>query len=78
MPDLTFEKHYNVYELASVWGVSADTIRRAFRTEEGVIKLGHADLKGAGQRKGKRKYFSLRIPESVAARVHQRLGKLAA
>lgn len=77
MPDLTFEKHFSVYELASVWGVSADTIRRAFRSEEGVIKLGHTDLKGAGKRKGLRKYYTLRIPESVAARVHQRLAKAA-
>ena len=60
------EQHYSVAELAKLWGVSEDTIRRLFRNEVGVLVLSRA-------RPGKRRYMSLRIPQSVARRVHQKL-----
>ena len=63
------ERHYRVHELATLWGFSANTIIRLFATEEGVIRL----VSGAG----KRKYVTLSIPESVALRVHERLGREA-
>lgn len=75
--EIRLEKHFSVYEVAEAWGVSADTIRREFRNEPDVLKLGHADQKGAGQRRGRRKYFTLRIPASVVARMQARLGKAA-
>lgn len=60
------EKHYTVAELAVLWDLSEDTIRRLFRHEPGVLVLSRA-------RGSKRCYTTLRIPESVALRVHQKL-----
>jgi hypothetical protein len=61
------EKHYSCAELAQAWGVSPQTIREVFRKEEGVLKIGSS---GTRTRRG---YKTLRIPESVAQRVHTRL-----
>lgn len=61
------EKHYRVRELASLWGFSDNTIIRLFATEPGVIRLESGMVK--------RKYTTLSIPESVALRVHERLGQ---
>jgi hypothetical protein len=60
------EKHYRVRELACLWGFSDNTIIRLFAGEPGVIRLESGALK--------RKYTTLSIPESVALRVHGRLG----
>jgi len=60
------EKHFTPAELAEAWGVSAETIRITFREEPGVLRLKQPT-------KGKRPYILLRIPESVAERVHRRL-----
>ena len=35
--ETTFERHYSVDELASVWGVSDDFVRRLFLHEPGVV-----------------------------------------
>ena len=61
-----FEKHYRVKDLAELWGFSKNTIRKLFVNEPGVICLGKSS--------DKREYCSLSIPESVALRVHERLG----
>jgi hypothetical protein len=61
------ETHYSPTELAKAWGVSAETIRTIFRAERGVLKIGAAGTKY------RRPYITLRIPESVAQRVHDRL-----
>ena len=61
------EKHYSPDELAELWGVSTETIRSIFREEPGVLKIGKTGAKY------KRGYITLRIPESVAERLHQRL-----
>lgn len=60
------EKHYRPSELATVWGLSVDTIRAMFEREPGVLKHGT-------NQKGKRRYVTLRIPETIAVRVHNRL-----
>jgi hypothetical protein len=60
------EEHYTPDELAALWGVSAETIRNVFRNEPGVLRVGQANGK-------KRKYILMRIPESIAERVHKRL-----
>lgn len=70
MSGIAFEKHYRVKELAVLWGLSSKTLTRIFADEAGVIRI---DNTGAG----KRKYATLSIPESVASRVHERLGKQA-
>jgi|SRR5580704_2553498 hypothetical protein len=63
------EKHYSPDELASLWGVSVDSIRRIFRDEPGVLKMGDKSPKH------KRQYLTLRIPHSIAERVHTRLSE---
>ncbi len=62
---IVFERHYTPKELAAVWRLDETTIRRLFIDEPGVLKIGKS-----GRRDGKRDYLSLRIPESVAQRVH--------
>jgi hypothetical protein len=64
-----FEKHYSVKELAELWNLSERTIRRMFIEEPGVVEW------GADERRRKRPYKTIRIPESVARRVHRRLRK---
>jgi hypothetical protein len=63
-----FEPHFTVQQIAEMWNLSADAIRRLFRGELGVVEIKRE--KRAYQR---RSYTSLRIPRSVAERVHRRL-----
>jgi transcriptional regulator GlxA family with amidase domain len=65
--ELALEKHYSVSELAQLWQLSEKTIRRMFLDEPGVVKWGHEE------KRFKRAYMTLRIPESVVQRVHRRL-----
>ena len=57
------ERHYTVPELAAIWNMSTDTVRRRFRNEPGVLII-------SNPRKGTRVFETLRIPESVAERVY--------
>jgi hypothetical protein len=61
-----FERHFTPKQLGELWGLDESTVRRMFQDEPGVLKIGNAN-----RRDGKRDYVSLRIPESVAARVHR-------
>jgi hypothetical protein len=61
------ERHYSVLELAELWNLSENTIRRMFENEPGVLKW------GSREGRFKRRYTTLRIPETVALRVHQQL-----
>jgi hypothetical protein len=65
------ERHYTVNELSVLWNLSKQTIRRLFQDEPDVIRIGEENLRRT------RAYVTLRIPESVARRVHQRLRKPA-
>jgi hypothetical protein len=58
------ERHYSVAEVASLWNLSHDSIRRLFRDKPGVLKL------DSPERLRKRGYCVLRIPESVVQKVH--------
>jgi len=62
------EKHYTPMELAGLWGLHGKTVRELFKSEQGVIVLGNT--KTTRYRKA---YTTLRIPASVAERVHRRL-----
>lgn len=59
------EKHYTVFEVAEMWGVSHMTIRRMFEKEPGVLIFGTDETRWSRKRK------SMRIPQSVVIRVHQ-------
>jgi hypothetical protein len=61
-----FERHFTPKELAGLWCLDETTIRRMFQDETGVLRIGKSN-----RRDGKRDYVSLRIPESVALRVHE-------
>jgi hypothetical protein len=65
--ELYIEKHYSVSELASSWQLSENTIRRMFEDEPGVLRWG--TMEG----RFKRRYITLRIPETVVLRVHRQL-----
>jgi hypothetical protein len=65
------EEHLTPQELAKAWGVSAEMIRIIFRWEPGVLRLPSQRANGK-----KRSYVSLKIPQSVAERVHRRLSAL--
>ena len=70
LPDeAAFERHYSVEELTQLWGMSDDFVRRLFLHEPGVIIFYR-------QQPGKRVYRTLRIPASVALRVHRRMTKV--
>jgi len=61
-----FERHFRVKELAKLWGFCENTVIKLFSNEPGVLRLERVT--------GKRTYVTLSIPESVALRVHERLG----
>jgi hypothetical protein len=49
-----------------MWALSEKTVRRMFEDEEGVLQWGSPETRR------KRGYITLRIPESVLHRVHQK------
>ncbi|SPF51042.1 hypothetical protein SBA4_4590005 [Candidatus Sulfopaludibacter sp. SbA4] len=59
-----FEKHYRIGELAHMWGLGRETVRRLVKDDPGVIKI----------RMGRKKAHTVySVPESAAARIHTRL-----
>ncbi len=66
MGTLALEQHYTVEQLATLWAVSPVTVRRMFRDLPGVLKA-----QGRRTSSKARSYETLRIPASVAARVHE-------
>ena len=64
----SFEKHYRIGELAEIWGLGRETVRRLVKDDPGVIKI----------RLGRKKTHTFySIPESAARRIHTRLLNLA-
>ncbi len=60
----SFEKHYRIGDLAQIWGLGRETVRRLVKDDPGVIKI----------RLGRKKTHTLySIPESAANRIHTRL-----
>jgi hypothetical protein len=63
------EPHYMVEELATMWGLSNDTITRMFENESGVFD---ASRNPHGRKETrKRRHRTLLIPESVVIRVYR-------
>lgn len=65
--DASIEPHLTVVEIAAAWKIHRSTVERIFFDEPGVLKIGRPE----GFRK--RRYVTLRIPQSVVARVHDRM-----
>jgi hypothetical protein len=64
-------RHYTVAEVATMWSLSSDVVRKIFEKEPGVLILGDTQ-----PRRGKRRYTTLRIPEFVIDRVHRRMSQV--
>lgn len=59
-----FEKHFRIGELAHIWGLGRETVRKLVKDEPGVIKI----------RLGRKKAHTVySVPESTAQRIHTRL-----
>jgi hypothetical protein len=59
-----FERHYRVGELARVWNLGRETIRKLIKDEPDVLKIKMG-------RKKAHTFYS--VPASVAERIHTRL-----
>jgi hypothetical protein len=60
----TFEKHYRISDLARLWGLGRETVRKLVKDDPGVIKI----------RMGHKKAHTIySIPESAAQTIHTRL-----
>jgi hypothetical protein len=62
VPD-PFARMYTPRELAEVWHLSEQSIRRLFQDRPGVLKIGDSNPRG------KRSYVTLRIPTAVVEQV---------
>lgn len=62
-----FEPYFTVADIAALWKLSEDTVRRLFQHEPGVVAISQPC------HRGKRRYITLRIPASVLERVRLRL-----
>jgi hypothetical protein len=60
------ERHYTPKEISEMWGWSPKTVIRRFVNEPGVLLVRREETRT------KRSYSQIRIPESVALRVHER------
>jgi hypothetical protein len=66
---LALERHYAPNELAELWGISGKVIREIFKNEQGVLRIDRPE------QRNKRGYCSMRIPESIAIRMHRQLSQ---
>jgi hypothetical protein len=55
------EKHYRVGELAELWGLGRETVRKLVKDDPGVIKI---------RQRRKKTHTTYSIPESAARRIH--------
>jgi len=63
-------RYYSVKEIADLLNLSQDCVRKLFQNEPGVLVLGDQSTKY------KRRYTTLRIPESVFSRVVRRMSNV--
>ena len=63
--NLALERHFTPEELAELWSLSIDTVCRIFEREPDVLIHESPSKRG-------RRYRTMRIPESVATRVHRK------
>ena len=62
--DAPFEKHYRIGDLARMWGLGRETVRKLVKDDVGVVKI----------RMGRKKAHTIyTVPESAARRIHTRL-----
>ena len=67
LPDVAFERHFKIGEIAELWHLEYKKVQRMFINEPGVFKeTQDGTLK-------KKRYTVLRVPESVVLRVHRKM-----
>jgi hypothetical protein len=60
----TFERHYRIGDLARIWGLGRETVRKLVKDDPGVVKV----------RMGRKKAHTIySVPVSAAQRIHTRL-----
>ena len=60
----TFERHYRIADLARLWGLGRETVRKLVKDDPGVVKV----------RMGRKKAHTIySVPVSAAHRIHTRL-----
>jgi hypothetical protein len=64
---VALERHFTPSELGKLWHLSPRFVRELFQDVPGVMKIDRPE------RMHKRGYTTLRVPESVALRLHARL-----
>jgi hypothetical protein len=62
--DAAFEPHYRIGELARLWGLGRETVRKLVKDDPGVIKIRFGP---------KKSHTTYSVPESAARRIHTRL-----
>ena len=62
--DTAFERHYRIGELAKLWGLGRETVRKLVMADPGVLKIRMGRAK---------KHTTYAVPESAARRIHTRL-----
>lgn len=63
-------QHYSVTQVAEMWGLSDDAVRRLFENEPGVLVLGDVT------KPRRRHHRTMRIPAFVLERVHKKLSRV--
>lgn len=58
------EQHYRIADLAKLWGLGRETVRKLVKDDPGVLKITNGD---------KRLHTTYSVPESAAKRIHTRL-----
>ncbi len=61
------DRHYSVAEVAAMWNLSKDVVRKIFRHEPGVLAIGDPNPRG------RRGYVTLRIPQTVLERKYRQM-----
>lgn len=65
---LAIERHFSVQEVAELWGISDESVRRMFEDQPGVLKLSIPRLV---QNRKHKPHVRLSIPLSVLTRLHE-------
>lgn len=63
------EQHFTVKELAEIWKLSVATVERMVRDEPGVFRFNER-ISGRLLSNKTRARYSIRVPASVAQRIH--------
>jgi hypothetical protein len=64
---MALERHYTITEISELWHLDEKIVRRMFEHEADILAFGSTETRY------KRRYRSVRIPESVMRRVHRKM-----